>query len=446
LARSDAPKTRYAKSGDVNIAYQVIGDGARDLVYVPGWISNVERGWDEPGYARFLNRLASFSRLILFDKRGTGLSDRVPEHELPTLEQRMDDVRAVMDAAASERAALFGVSEGGPMCILSAATHPDRASAVVVYGSYARRATAADYPWGRTPAQQAEFMRAIDEDWGGPVALAERAPSRMDDAAFVDWWSMYLRQSASPSAVRTLTEMNYEVDVRHVLASVHVPALILHRRGDRVMHVEEARFIAERIDGAKLVLFDGDDHLPWVGDQNAVLDEIEGFLTGVRRGPEPDRVLATVLFVDLVSSTERAAEVGDRRWRDLLDAFHQRARDELNRFRGTLVDTTGDGFLATFDGPARGVRCAHAVLDAVRAMALEARAGLHTGEIEMAGTDIRGIAVHLAARVMSTAEPGEVRVSSTVRDLVAGSGITFHERGEHSLKGVPGTWRLFSAA
>jgi pimeloyl-ACP methyl ester carboxylesterase len=288
LAVSRVPVTRYAKSGDLNIAYQVVGEGPLDLVYVPGWISNVERAWDEPTYARFLTRLASFSRLILFDKRGTGLSDRVADDQLPTLEQRMDDVRAVMDAAGSARAALLGFSEGGPMCVLFAATYPDRATALIVYGSYARHANADDYPWGRSASDHAEFLRQIDHEWGGPVVLAQRAPSRMGDQGFVDWWSMYIRQSASPGAARVLTKMNYAVDVRDVLSSVHLPTLILHRQGDLVMHVEEARFMARRIADAKLVLLAGDDHLPWVGDQHAVLDEIEEFLTGVRRGPEPD--------------------------------------------------------------------------------------------------------------------------------------------------------------
>lgn len=444
MAEMTAPMTHYAKSGDVNIAYQVAGRGDLDLVYVPGWISNVERNWEEPSYARFLTRLASFARVILFDKRGTGLSDRVAEHQLPTLEQRMDDVRAVMDAAGSERAALLGVSEGGPMCALFAATYPDRTTALILYGSYARRARADDYPWGRSPEDQAAFLREIDEGWGGPVGLANRAPSMMDDRRFVDWWSTYLRHSASPTACRLLTEMNHQVDVRDILPSVHVPTLVVHREGDRVMHVDEARFIADRVPEARLVLLTGDDHLPWVGDQDAILEEIEEFLTGVRHGPEFDRILATILFVDLVSSTERVAALGDRRWRELVGRFHALAREEIDRFRGRLVDTAGDGFLATFDGPARAIRCARSVIEGVRQLDLEARAGLHTGEVELAGDDIRGIAVHLAARVLGLAAPGEILVSSTVRDLVAGSGLSFEDRGQHGLKGVPGEWQIFS--
>ena len=439
------PETRYAKSGDVSIAYQVVGQGPPDLVYVPGWVSNVEGNWDEPSYARFLERLASFSRLITFDKRGTGLSDRVPEADLPGLEERMDDVRAVMDAVGSERAAVLGVSEGGPMCALFAATYPERTSALVMYGSYARRSPSNDYPWGRSRADQEAHLREIEVGWGGPVALAARAPSMMTDDRFVMWWSSYLRQSASPRAVSTLTRMNYEVDVRHVLPTIHVPTLVLHRSGDLVIETGEAQYIAGSVPQGKLVILPGGDHLPWVGDQDALLDEIEEFLTGVRRGPEADRVLATVLFTDIVGSTERAVELGDRKWRDLLEEHNAMVRRALVRFRGREVDAVGDGFLATFDGPARAIRCARAIADEVRALGLEVRAGLHTGECELVGQDVRGIAVHIGARVAAEAGPGEILVSSTVKDLVAGSGIRFDDRGERDLKGVPGPWRLFAA-
>ncbi|MGH2722734.1 MAG: alpha/beta fold hydrolase [Actinomycetota bacterium] len=439
----DIPRTRYAKSGEVNIAYQVFGEG-QDLVYVPGWVSNVELNWDEPSYARFLRRLASFSRLIVFDKRGTGLSDRVPESHLPSLEERMDDVRAVMDEVGSERAGLVGVSEGGPMCALFAATYPERTSALVMYGTYARRGPAPDYPWGRSPAEQDAFLLEIADGWGGPVGLADRAPGVSLDDPFARWWSTYLRQSASPRAALALTRMNYEVDVRSVLPTIAVPTLVIHRRGDLVMHQGEARYLAEAIPGAQLSLLPGDDHLPWAGDQDAILDEIEEFLTGVRPVPEPDRVLATVVFTDIVGSTERAAELGDRRWRALLDSHHDVVRRELQRFRGREIDTAGDGFLATFDGPARAVRCAAAIGEAVRGLGLAIRAGIHTGEVERAGDDIRGLAVHIGARVAALADPGEVLVSSTVKDLVAGSGIEFDGRGAHTLKGVPGRWRLYA--
>ncbi len=437
-------ETRYARSGDVNIAYQVLGEGPRDLVYVSGWVSHLEYLWEEPGYAAFLERLASFSRLILFDKRGTGMSDRVPSEQLPTLEQRMDDVRAVMDAVGSERAALLGVSEGGPMCLLFGATYPERTTALVVFGGYARRLWAPDYAFGQRPEDYDAFTERLAVEWGGPVGLAVRAPSRDGDEAFARWWSTFLRMSASPGAAVTLTRMNGEIDVRHVLPVIQVPTLILHRAGDRAISAEGARYMARQIAGATYVEVPGDDHLPFVGDQDAILDEVEEFLTGVRRGPEPDRLLATVLFTDLVRSTERAVELGDRRWRDLLAAHHTVVRRELQRFRGNEVDTAGDGFLATFDGPARAIRCAAAIRDAVEALGLELRLGLHTGECELHDGSVAGIAVHTGARVAALAGPGEVLVSSTVRDLVAGSGLEFEDRGVHALKGVPGEWRLYS--
>jgi len=440
-----SPETRYAKSGDVNIAFQVVGDGPLDLVYVPGWVSHLEYFWQEPSYAAFLRRLASFSRLILFDKRGTGMSDRVPESELPTLEQRMDDVRAVLDAVGSKQAALLGLSEGGPMCLLFAATYPERTRALIMLGSYARRTWAPDYPWAPSQADSEAFIEEVGDDWGGPVGLAARAPSLVENESFSRWWSTYLRMSASPGAAKTLTRMNAEIDVRGVLPLVRVPTLIVHRTGDRALSVEGSRYMAERIEGARYVELAGEDHLPFVGEQDEILDEVEEFLTGVRRGPEPDRVLATVLFTDIVGSTEMAVGLGDRRWRELLEAHHIAVRGELERFRGREIDTAGDGFLATFDGPARAIRCALAVRDAVESVGLAVRAGLHTGECEMHGDRVTGIAVHMGSRVAALAGPGEVLVSSTVKDLVAGSGIEFEDRGVHELKGVPGDWRLFAA-
>lgn len=440
------PVTRYAQSGEVSIAYQVIGDAPRDLVLVPGWVSNIDSFWEEPTATRFLERLASFSRLILFDKRGTGLSDRVPINELPTLEQRMDDVRAVMDAVGSERAALYGYSEGGPMCALFAATYPQRASAIIMDGSYARRLQAPDYPWGMTAEAHEAWLEEIRNGWGGPVGLAARAPSLIEDERFRQWWASFLRASASPAAVLALTRMNAEIDVRPILPTIRVPTLILHRVGDRALSVGGGRYMAQSIPGAKYVEFPGDDHLPFIGDADATLDEIEEFLTGVRHAPELERALATVLFTDIVDSTQRAAELGDRRWRDVLGGHHARVRRELERFRGREVKTTGDGFLATFDGPARAIRCACAVRDAVRELGIELRAGLHTGECELLGDDVGGIAVHIGARVLSNSAPNEVLVSSTVRDLVAGSGIQFADRGTHDLKGVPGEWHLFAVA
>jgi pimeloyl-ACP methyl ester carboxylesterase len=436
--------TRYARSGEVNIAYQVVGEGPLDLVFVSGWVSNLDLMWEEPSFARFLRRLASFSRLILFDKRGTGLSDRVPDDDLPTLEARMDDVRAVLDAVGAERAALLGHSEGGPMCLLFAATYPERTVALVLIGTYARRLVGDGYPFGAAPQAYEAFLQEIADGWGGPVGLEGRAPSLVDDERFRTWWSDYLRMSASPGAALALTRMNGDIDVRPALETIAVPTLVVHRTGDRSLPVEGARYLADRIRGARLAELPGDDHLPFVGDQDAILDEIEEFLTGVRRGVETDRVLATVLFTDIVGSTDRAVQLGDRAWRDLLDSHHLAVRRELDRWRGTEVDTVGDGFLATFDGPARAIRCACAIRDSVRRLGLEVRAGLHTGECEVQGGTVAGIAVHIGARVSALAGAGEVLVSSTVKDLVAGSGIEFDERGEQELKGVPGRWRLYS--
>ena len=435
------PVTRYAKSGDVHIAYQVTGEGPLDLVFVPGFVSHLEADWESPVRARFLDRLGNFSRLIRFDKRGTGLSDRVP---IPTLEQRMDDVRAVMDAVGSERAALFGISEGGPMSLLFAATYPARTTALVIYGSYARRLWAPDHPVGRTKAEWDEIVQRLEREWGGPVAVDIWAPTMIHDERFREGWASYLRLAASPGAAAAVMRMNGEIDVRHVLPVIRVPTLILHRTGDRLTFIEQARVMAERIGGAKLVELPGVDHIPTVGDTDAIVDEIEEFLTGVRHGPEPDRVLATVLFTDIVGSTEKAASLGDRRWRDLLEGHHELVRRELGRFRGREIDIAGDGFLATFDGPARGVRCARAVTDSVGALGLEVRAGLHTGEVELLGDKVSGLAVHIGARVAAAAGPGEVLVSSTVKDLVAGSGLRFQDRGFQPLKGVPGEWHLFA--
>jgi pimeloyl-ACP methyl ester carboxylesterase len=441
----EAPETLFTRSGDAHIAYQVVGDGPIDVVYVQGFVSNMEMNWQEPSYARFLSRIASFSRLITFDKRGTGLSDRVPEDRLPTLEQRMDDMRAVMDAVGSERAALFGVSEGGPMCMLFAATYPERTSSIVLYGSYAHSGAAPEYEWTHSDESRVAFRRLLEEKWGGPFGLAERAPSMVNDPAFVRWWSSLLRQSASPSAALALIEMNAQIDVRPILPTIQVPTLIIHREGDRAMKTEEARYMADTIPGARLALLPGDDHLPWVGDSEAILDAMHEFLTGTPRQVEIDRILATVLFTDIVGSTERAAKLGDARWKDLLQAHHAVVRAQLQRFGGKEIDTAGDGFLATFDGPARAVRCALEIAEKIKELGVEIRAGVHTGECELVDSKIGGIAVHIGARVAAKAGASEVLVSSTVRDLVAGSGLRFEDRGLHALKGVPDEWRLFLA-
>jgi Adenylate cyclase, family 3 (some proteins contain HAMP domain) len=428
----------------VSIAYQVVGDGPFDLVYVPGFVSNIELMWEEPGLARFLERLASFSRLILFDKRGTGLSDPVPNDGLPTLEERMDDVRAVMDAVGSKRAALLGHSEGGNMCVLFSATHPERTTALLLVGSYAKRIRSEDYPWAPTVEERAREIEETEATWGSPEAFRAMAPSKENDPDFQRWIGRYLRQSASPKAAAALLRMNTQIDVRNVLPTIGVPTLLLYRTHDADVHVDEGRYVAERIPGSTFVELPGADHLMWTGDADALLDEVEGFLTGVRRGPDPDRVLATVLFTDVVGSTETATRVGDRAWRSLLERHHQVVRRALARWRGREIDTAGDGFLATFDGPARAIRCAVAATEGIRELGLQIRAGLHTGEVEIAGGDVRGIAVHIGSRVAGLAGPGEVLVSRTVADLVAGSGIVLAERGEHELKGVSGTWLVYA--
>jgi pimeloyl-ACP methyl ester carboxylesterase len=438
------PETRYAKSGDLNIAYQVVGEGPFDLVYVPGWVSNIEAMWEEPSHARLLGRLAAFSRLILFDKRGTGMSDPVPVDRLPTLEERMDDVRAVMDAAGSERAAIFGSSEGGLMSVLFSATSPERIEALITLAIYATRLRSRDYPWAPKPEARAAEIEEIERTWGGEMDISNLAPSA--DEAFKRRAVAYLRRSASPGAAVALLRMNSQIDVREVLPTIRVPTLVLQRVDDRDVNVEEGRWIARQIPGAKYVELPGDEHLIWAGDVDAVVDEVEEFLTGRRPVHEPDRVLATVLFTDIVGSTERATEVGDRRWRELLDQHHSLVRRQLERFDGREVDTAGDGFLATFDGPARAIRCADSLRVGVRALGLEIRAGLHTGECEVVGDGVRGIAVHTGARVAALAGTGEVLVSSTVKDLVAGSGIEFEDRGTHELKGVPGEWRLYAVS
>jgi pimeloyl-ACP methyl ester carboxylesterase len=436
------PETRYADSGGVNIAYQVLGDGPGDLVFVMGWVSNIEVFWEEPTLARFLTRLASFSRLILFDKRGTGLSDRVTD--MPSLEVRMDDVRAVMDAVASERAALFGVSEGGPMSALFSATYPSRVSALIMHGGFPRRIMTPDFPWGPTEQERRAWIEQMRREWGGTFGLAARAPSMVGDGRFSQWWGRLLRMGASPAAVMALVAMNDEIDIRHILPAIRVPTLLLHSVRDATIPIGASRYMAERIPGARLVELPGEDHLPWLTDSEAILGEIEEFLTGVRHAVEPDRVLATVLFTDIVGSTEKAAALGDRRWHDLLDKHHALIRTDLARFRGREVKTTGDGILATFDGPARGVRCACAIAEEVRPLGIEVRAGLHTGECEMMGDDVGGIAVHIGARVAALAGAGEVLVSSTVKDLVAGSGLRFGDRGSQSLKGIPGEWHIYA--
>ncbi len=440
------PETRYARSGEVHIAYQVLGEGPVDLVFVPGFVSNVEAAWTSPPRADFFRRLASFSRLILFDKRGTGMSDRTSQ--IFTLEQRMEDVLAVMDAAGSKRAALFGLSEGGPMSFLFAASYPQRTRALILYGSYAKRSSASDYPYGWEPDKWDAVLANIERNWGTPqgIDLNMWAPSIAGDEQRASATAAYFRAAASPGAALAVMKMNREIDVRDILPSIRVPTLILHRTGERVIDVENARYMASRIPGATLVELRGIDHIPWAADIEPLVQEVEEFLTGERHVVESERVLATVQFTDIVQSTERAAALGDRKWRELLEGFQSLVRLELSRFRGREIDTAGDGFLASFDGPARAIRCAAAVRERARSQGIEIRAGVHTGECEIIGDKLGGIAVHTGSRVAGKAQPGEIMVSQTVKDLVAGSGLAFAERGLHTLKGVPGEWRLYAFA
>jgi class 3 adenylate cyclase len=439
------PKTRYARSGEYSIAYQVVGEGDLDLVYMPGFASNLDVFWEEPRYSRFLHRLASFSRLILIDRLGTGLSDPLPPGESATLEQRVDDIGAVMDAVGVESASVLGWSEATMPCTMFAATYPERVQALVLYGGMPSVIERDGFPYGVTEEGYDDFMEGSLEIWPDGGLLRIWAPSHGDDPVARDWFERYQRMSASPGAMKALWLALKGTDVRPILPAISAPTLIMHRTGDILIEVECSRYMAERIPSAKLVEFPGNDHLWWFGDQDAISDEIEEFLTGARGSPEPDRVLATVLFTDIVGSTRRAADLGDRAWRDLLERHGEVVRRQLDVHRGREVKTTGDGFLATFDGPARGITCAREIAEGVRPLGIEIRAGLHTGECEVIGEDVGGIAVHTGARVSALAEPGEVLVSQTVKDLVAGSGIEFDDRGVHELKGVPGDWRLYAA-
>lgn len=445
---SAGTETRYALSGDIHIAYQLVGDGPFDLVFVPGFVTHMELQWRLPGFESFLTDLGSFSRLIRFDKRGTGMSD--PVSGAPSLETRMDDVRAVMDAVGSRRAAFYGLSEGAAMSILFAATYPDRTAALVLRSCSPRTLWAPDFPWGRS---EAAYQRQVEQALGVYASRAEARAAvhalgmRDDDEieAFID----YVRYGASPGMLEALYRMNREIDVRDVLPMVRVPTLVMHGSEDEVVPIELGAYMARRLPSARLVELEGIGHLSLRAGGVRIQAELERFLkdvwqTGGWEESEPDRMLATVLFTDIVDSTTKAIELGDRRWRDLLEGHNALVRRELVRFRGREIDTTGDGFLATFDGPARAIRCARAVVDGVHGLGLSIRAGLHTGECEIADGKVAGIAVHTGARVAALAKADEVLVSSTVKDLVAGSGITFTERGPHELKGIPGEWRLFA--
>lgn len=436
------PETRYVENGDVNIAYQVVGDGDLDVVFVMGWISHLEYFWKHPSFASFLGRLASFSRLILFDKRGTGLSDRVPLSELPTLEQRMEDVRAVMDAVGSERAVLIGVSEGGPMCSLFAATYPEKTTALVMIGTYAKRIKDVDYPWGVSADDRKAFFEMMRRDWGQPVGIEERAPSMAKDEEFRAWWAEYLRMGASPGAAVALTKMNAEIDVRNVLPLVRVPTLVIHRSGDLCLKVEEGRYVASMIPGSKYIELGGIDHLPFVGDQDEILDEIEEFLTGMRHSDEIDRVLATVLHVKIIDPSVQAQEVTN--WEELLERSGVYVRRQIELFKGREIKFDENGLLAVFDGPARAIRCALAINDSARRLNLRVKSGLHTGECEVRDGMYSGVAVDLAGEIAKTAVAGEVLASRTVKDLVAGSGLNFADGSVATFPGIAGEWRLFT--
>src|SRR4051812_14687518 len=438
---SARPETRYAQAGDVHLAYQVFGEGEIDVVMVNGFISHVELMWEHEPAARMFQGLASFARVIVFDRRGYGLSD--PVTEAATLEERMDDVRAVMDAAGSERAALLGISEGVPMCLLFAATYPDRVRALVCSGGMARSTWAPDYPWaGRPDDLVASSRDLVGPYWGQGALIEVAAPSQADDPDMRAFFARMERGSTSPGMLASSMQMFLDIDVRHVVPSVRVPTLVLHRRHDRLVNVRNGRWLAEHLPNARYVELEGGDHSLLYENADVAFGEIQEFLTGTRSAPEPERILSTVLFTDIVDSTRTAASLGDHRWRDVLERHQLVVRDALGRFHGREVKSTGDGFLATFDGPARAIRCARAILDSSEPLGIRVRAGLHTGECEVMGEDIGGIAVHISARVSGLAGPGEVLVSRTVKDLVAGSGLQFADRGEHELKGLPDSWQL----
>jgi class 3 adenylate cyclase len=433
---------RYAKSGDLNIAYVVEGDQPLDMVWIPPWISQVEYLWAEESLTRVMDRLTQFARVITFDRRGSGLSD--PLAGAPTLEEQMDDVLAVMDAAGCERAAIAGTLEGGPMAAMFAATYPDRVSALILYAAFSRATWAPGYEFAWSAEERQVRMDELVKHWGEGWVAAGVAPSRMADPEFMEWAGRLERLAASPSTIKRIFDLIGEFDVRDVLPSIRVPTLVLHRVEDTFIKIEHSRYLAERIPGAKLVELPGGDNMYSLGDSEALLGEMEEFLTGERHRTEPDRMLATVLFTDICNSTEHAARMGDRGWRYMLERHDALFRRSLERHRGREVKHTGDGFMATFDGPARAIRCAADHAESVASIGLEVRAGLHTGELEVLNGDLGGLAVHIAARVMDRAAPCEVLVSSTVKDLVVGSGIPFEERGSHELRGVPGEWALYS--
>lgn len=443
LRTMNAPPVRYAKNGTVHIAYSVLGDGPFDMIWCGGFVTHLEQAWEFPPLARMKRRLASFCRLIDFDKRGVGLSDR--RSVVASLEEHMDDIRAVLDDAGSKKTVFLGVSEGGPAALLFAATYPERVSAVVAVGSYACAMRDPSQPWGATREQMEDFRKFLIANWGTGKDIGFWAPTAKNDQAYRDWWVKLERYGASPGAVADLTALYPDIDVRHALPLIQAPMLVIHAKNDRAIPVQAARVLAEKVPNARLVELDSVDHAPWLGDQDRVVEEIETFLSVDHSPPELERTLATVLCTDIVNSTAQAAADGDARWLRTIEAHNQIARREIERYRGRLIKTLGDGVLAIFDGPARAVRCAAAMRSEFSALGLSTRAGLHTGEVMFTGDDIEGIAVNIAARVAAQAGPGEVLTSATVRDLVIGSGLAFEDRGARTLKGVPGSWSICAA-
>ena len=447
----DGPDVHYVRNGEVALAYQVFGNGPVELVYAPQWINNLEAAWSNPLYARFLNRLASLARVVFVDRRGMGLSDRLSATDVPPLETLMEDLRVVIDSAEFKRPVLFGGSDAGCVCALFAATHPDRTSALIVYGPEARGTASSDYPWAWTTEEWEVYLADMDSGWGTDAYAARTfewiMPSARADSEQGRWWRTMQRLSATPSSMIAIERIWAELDIRPVLPTIQAPTLVLHRTGDPVERVEAGRDFARRIPGAQFVELAGDDWPVWAGDQKALFDAIESFLSGIREEEaELERVLATVLFTDIVGSTQKASSIGDRAWRELVERHHSVVRAMLGRYRGVEQDVAGDGFFATFDGPARGVKCAQAIVDAIRPLQIQVRAGVHTGEVGTAGDKVSGIAVNVAARIAALAEPSEILVSQTVKDLVAGSGLRFHHRGSRELKGVEGAWHLYAVA
>ena len=438
------PETRYARRGDIHVAYQVLGEGEIGLVLVSEWFGHLEARWDIPSVDRFLRRLSSFSRLISFDKYGIGLSDPALPGSLPPLEEWMDDVRAVMDAAHSERAAILGAGDGGLMAAMFAASYPDRASSLILVNSTARLSWAPDYPIGLPAERQEMLIQLVEQTWGTAELLTAINPSLAHLPSAQPEVARALRLAASPATAAAVIRMLFQLDIRPILSSIRVPTLVMHRRDNEILTIDHGRYLVDHIEGARFVELPGADYVVGIGDVDSVVDQVEEFLTGAPAAIDTDRVLATVLFTDIVGSTERSAELGDQRWRDVLDAHDRLAERQLSRYRGTLVKTTGDGLVATFDGPARAIRCALALRDGLRSLGMEIRGGLHTGEIERRGPDVSGLAVHIAARVQAEARPGEVLVTRTVKDLVAGAQIAFVDHGPHALKGVPDEWQLFA--